>query len=112
MTYQPYQRPPPPPPVPPGDGAWFVAVEFSNQGQAKPPTVVQIGSTPYDDREQALAAARLAAFRFQPPDPWSPEARRVYADGPDGFLVMIKGATSVFHLRVRIVRSISDPELR
>lgn len=90
-------------------GPWRVAIEYSNQGQAKPPTIVQLGRTAHADRTQALLAARRASFEFDPPDPWSPQGREVFRDGPDGFLVVIQGATSTFHMRVRIVAQIAAP---
>lgn len=91
------------------NGPWRVAIEYSNQGQAKPPTLVQIGRTAHADRAQALLAARRAAFEFDPPDPWAPQGREVFRDGPDGFLVVIQGATTTFHMRVRIVAQIAAP---
>ena len=93
-----------------GDGGpWRVAIEYSNQGQAKPPTLVQLGATTHAARDQALLAARRAAFEFDPPDPWSQQGREVFRDGPDGFLVILQGATSTFHMRVRIVAQIAAP---
>ena len=91
------------------DGPWRVAVEYSNRGEAKPPTIVQIGATVHTDRHQALLAARRGAFEFDPPDPWAPQGRTVFRDGPDGFLVIIPGATTTFHMRVRIVAELAAP---
>ena len=113
MTYEPYQ--PAASPVPAnavgedplgGAGPWRVAIEYSNQGQAKPPTIVQIGKSVHEDRGQALLAAKRAAFEFDPPDPWSPQGREVFRDGPDSFLVIIQGAASTFHMSVRIVAAV------
>ncbi len=90
------------------DGEWFVAIEYSNAGQAKPPTVVAIAGPGYVTREEALAAAGQEAFNFDPPDPFSPQGRQVYRDGPDGYLVMIDGAMSRFHMSVRVVQQVGE----
>ena len=90
------------------EGPWRVAVEYSNRGDAKPPTVVQIGRTSYPTRAEALQAARRTASDYDPPDPWSPQRREVFRDGPDGFLVLIEGATSTFHMSVRLVASLGS----
>ncbi|MDQ6524106.1 hypothetical protein RB608_10870 [Nocardioides sp. LHD-245] len=86
-----------------GRGPWRVAIEYSNQGQAKPPTVVRIGQAEHADRTTAMLAAARAAREFDPPDPWSEQKREIFRDGRDGFLVIIEGATSTFHMSVRIV---------
>ncbi len=94
---------------PGGSGPWRVALEYSNQGQAKPPTIVQIGRTLHDRRADALEAAVRACHEFSPPDPWSEQSRQIYRDGPDGFLVILEGAASTFHMSVRIVAPLTDP---
>jgi len=88
-------------------GPWRVAIEYSNKGQAKPPTIVQIGRTQHADRMTAMRAAKRAAFEFEPPDPWSPQSREVFRDGRSSFLVIIQGATSTFHMSVRIVATVA-----
>ncbi|KRA37349.1 MULTISPECIES: hypothetical protein [unclassified Nocardioides] len=102
MTYETYE-----PVAGPAAGAepgpWRVAIEYSNKGQAKPPTIVQIGSTEFVNHADALATARRTAFEYDPPDPWSPQGRDVFRDGPNGFLVVIQGATATFHMSVRLV---------
>jgi hypothetical protein len=110
MSYDVYQPGDAPEPVDgaPGDelgshGPWRVAIEYSNQGQAKPPTIVQIGKTEHADRATAMLAAARAAREFNPPDPWSEQSREIFRDGRDGFLVIIHGAASTFHMSVRIV---------
>lgn len=116
MTYETYEPAggTPVPAVEPGaddgmgsHGPWRVAIEYSNQGQAKPPTIVQIGRTSHADHHTAMLAARRAAFEFDPPDPWSPQGREVFRDGRSAFLVVIQGATSTFHMSVRIVAEVS-----
>jgi len=89
-------------------GSWHVAVEYSNQGDAKPPTVVQVDGTVLASRDAALAAAEKAAFRYEPPDPFSPRGRQVFRDGPDAFLVIIEGAMTTFHMSVRVVRHVGN----
>ncbi|WP_141013779.1 hypothetical protein [Nocardioides sambongensis] len=94
----------------PGEGPWRVVIEYANGGQAKPPTVVKVGRSVFVERAEAWQAARKAAFEFKPPDPWSPSGREVFQDGPDGFLVVIQGAsTKQFHMTVRLVQPIDRP---
>jgi hypothetical protein len=88
--------------------SWRVAVEYSNDGQSKPPTVVVVLDEPHPDRATALAAAQRCAFEFDPPDPFSPQGRQVFRDGPDGFLVIIDGAMSTFHMSVRVVQLVGQ----
>ncbi|WGX94634.1 hypothetical protein [Nocardioides sp. L-11A] len=88
-------------------GPWRVAIEYSNQGQAKPSTVVQIGRTEHADRATAMLAAARAAREFSPPDPWSEQGREIFRDGRHGFLVILEGATSTFHMSVRIVAPVA-----
>ncbi|WP_322936532.1 hypothetical protein [Nocardioides bizhenqiangii] len=90
------------------DGGWMVAVEYSNKGQAKPPTIVSVRGRSHPTREEALAAAQQEAFSYDPPDPFSPQGRRVFRDGPDGFLAVIEGAMTTFHMSVRVVQHIGD----
>lgn len=89
-------------------GGWMVAVEYSNKGQAKPPTIVAVGGPSYSTREEALAAAQQEAFSYDPPDPFSPQGRRVFRDGPDAFLAIIQGAMTTFHMSVRVVQHLGD----
>lgn len=93
---------------PAGTGPWQVAVEFANDAQQRPPTVVVIDSEQHAGRDDALAAARRTAFEYDPPDPYSPQSRQVFRDGPDGFLVIIEGAMSTWHMSVRAVQHIGD----
>ena len=93
-----------------GDGPWVVVIEFSNGGQAKPPTKLQFGKTIFPVRADALAAAQRAAFEFAPPDPWAIKGRDVFRDGPEGFLVVLRGATSTFHMSVRLVQPVAAPQ--
>ena len=114
MSYEMYEPAAEPAPGAPrvaglGDeGPWRVAIEYSNGGESKPPTVVVIGRTLYSTRGEALQAARRTASEYNPPDPWSPRAREVFRDGPDGFLVLIQGATTTFHMSVRIVAPVGQ----
>ncbi|TNM45156.1 hypothetical protein FHP29_04950 [Nocardioides albidus] len=103
MTYDVYE---PGTDGPGSGGPWRVALEYSNQGERKPPTLVQIGRTEHADRATALEAAIAAAREFSPPDPWSEQSRAIYRDGPDGFLVILEGATSTFHMSVRIIAAV------
>lgn len=95
-------------PAPSDEVPWQVLVEYSNRGEAKPPTVVEVLGRPHATREIALQAAQRCAFEFQPPDPFSPQGRQVFRDGPDAFLAIIQGAMSTFHMSVRIVQHVGD----
>jgi hypothetical protein len=88
--------------------SWQVVIEYSNKGQAKPPTIVEVSSTQHPSRESALTAAEKHAFAYNPPDPFSPQGRTVYRDGPDGYLVVIQGAMTTFHMSVRIVQLVGS----
>jgi hypothetical protein len=90
------------------DGEWMVAVEYSNSGDAKPPTIVNVLGGSYATREEAMAAAREEAFTYDPPDPFSPQRRQVYRDGQDGFLAIIDGAMTTFHMSVRVLQYLGD----
>ena len=81
---------------------WLVLVEFSNHGESKPPTLVEQVGGNYDDLEAAIEAARRAAFEFEPPDPFSPQGRRVFRMGDREFLTIIDGAMSMFHFSTRV----------
>lgn len=78
---------------------WYVMVEYSNQGQAKPPTVVKIVAGPFEARDRAREAARDEAVSFRPPDPMSPQKRVVYRLGDDELMTFVEGAMSTFHFR-------------
>lgn len=122
MSYQPYQPPGDDegraglPPLRRGDedwtreagGVWRVVVEYANNGQAKPPTVVKVGQRSFLHFDEALASAHLTAFDYNPPDPWSLQSREVYRDGPHSYLVVLQGATSTFHMSVRAVRVVTS----
>jgi hypothetical protein len=86
-----------------GNQEWLVLVEYSNQGQAKPPTLIKFPAGGFATREEARAEAERQAVDFTPPDPFSPQGRKVYADG-DGFLTVIQGAMSTFHFSTRVVQ--------
>lgn len=90
------------------EGGWRVAVEYSNKGEAKPPTIVAVRGGSYPTREEALAAAQQEAFSYDPPDPFSPQGRQVFRDGPDAFLAIIQGAMTTFHMSVRVVQHLGD----
>ncbi len=86
---------------------WRVLVEFSNRGEAKPPTKLVFAPDTYPTREAAMVEAEHRAFTYDPPDPLSQQGRQVFRDG-DGFLTVIKGAMSTFHFRTRLVRYLGD----
>lgn len=110
-SYEVYQGPDAVAPAPAGaqdDRPWHVAVEYANDGKGRPPTLIEVGRTPHPSREQALASAEREAFGYQPPDPFSPQGRQVFRDGPDGFLVIIQGAMTTFHMRVRVLQHVGN----
>ncbi|GAA4095873.1 hypothetical protein ACFFOS_04610 [Nocardioides kongjuensis] len=108
-TYEPSAAAGPAEPDVTGQGPWRVLVEYSNRGDLKPPTVVQVGKTEHAERGVALEAALRACREFNPPDPAFEQSRQVYRDGPDGFLVVLEGAMSTFHMSVRIVSPLGPP---
>ncbi len=87
----------------PAEGGWCVVVEFAARKDDRPTTVVRVLDDDLPTSEVALRVARDHAFEFVPPDPWSLESREVYEDGT-GFLVILRGAASVFHFTTRAVR--------
>jgi hypothetical protein len=86
---------------------WHVLVEYSNRGDAKPPTRIDFPSGDFTSREEALVEAERQAYSFKPPDPLSPQSRTVFRDG-DAYLTMIKGAMSTFHFSTRVVRFLGE----
>lgn len=84
---------------------WYVLVEYSRGGQAKPPTQIEdpFGRS-FSDLQAAVAAAENAAFEFRPPDPFSPQGRKVYQTGQREFLTVIDGMTSTFHFTTRVAQ--------
>ncbi len=90
-----------------GNQEWLVLVEYSNQGDAKPPTKIQFVSNNLASREEASVEAKRQAIDFSPPDPFSPKGRKIYSDG-DGFLTIIEGAMSTFHFSTRVVRYLGE----
>ncbi len=86
----------------------MVLVEFSNAGQAKPPTLIEQVGDSYGDLESALAAGQRAASDFEPPDPFSPQGRRIYRTGDREFLTVIDGAMSTFHFVTRVAEYLGE----
>ena len=89
---------------PDADGhEWHVLVEYSNRGDAKPPTVLRFPSGNFASREEAMIEAERAAYEFEPPDPMAPQGRKVFRDG-EAFLTIVQGAMTEFHFSTRVVR--------
>lgn len=102
MTIPPAQ---PDGPQDPPPKLWYVLVEYSNQGQAKPPTLIDFPVRDgIEDYEQAIAEAERQAFQFEPPDPFSPKGRRVFRSADREFLTIIEGAMSTFHFTTRVAQ--------
>lgn len=89
--------------VGPHEETWQVVMEYSNRGDAKPPTKLRFTTTTFSSREAAMQEAERQAFDFQPPDPMSPQGRDVYRDG-EQFLTVVHGAMSIFHFTTRAVQ--------
>ncbi|QCW50442.1 hypothetical protein FE634_08555 [Nocardioides dongxiaopingii] len=87
------------------EAAWQVVVEYSNKGEAKPSTLLDVLPQTYGDVEAAEAAALEVARTFSPPDPWSPQGRTVFRESA-GFLTQVRGATKTFHFSTRVVRRV------
>ena len=99
-----------PPFVKPTEGkrpSYRVLVEYSNQGQSKPSTVIRIFDGRYGDIDQAIRSAQDSAFSFSPPDPWSPQGRTVYQVGEREYLTMIEGMTATYHFSTRVVEEVT-----
>ncbi|MBS43133.1 MAG: hypothetical protein CMH83_08255 [Nocardioides sp.] len=91
-----------------GEQDWRVVLEYSNRGDAKPPTKLDVVEETYPSRDAALVAAEEQALTYFPPDPWNVQKRTVLADGPDGFLVVLEGLTSTYHFRSRAMRFVAE----
>ncbi|WP_152361374.1 hypothetical protein [Microlunatus speluncae] len=91
-----------------GSSSWLVLVEYSNGGQAKPPTLIEQVGDAHADVESAIAAARQAASDFEPPDPFSPQGRRMFRTGDREFLTIIDGAMSTFHFITRVAEELGS----
>ncbi|HEY5821916.1 MAG TPA: hypothetical protein VIT20_08065 [Propionibacteriaceae bacterium] len=93
---------------PDGEGPTFrVLVEYTNQGQAKPSTLIEVFGRRYSDLDEAVRSAQDSAFSFRPPDPWSPQGRTVYRVGEREYLTMIDGVTATFHFTTRVVEEVT-----
>jgi hypothetical protein len=90
------------------NGSWLVLVEYSNAGQSKPPTLIEQIGDAYADVESAIAAAQRTAFDFEPPDPFSPQGRRMFRTGDRQFLTVIDGAMSTFHFVTRVAEELGS----
>jgi hypothetical protein len=87
------------------EGMFYVLVEFSNQGQAKPPTLIEYGvEQAFPSLEQAQQEARRIAFEFEPPDPFSPQGRQIFQTGDREYVTIIQGAMSTFHFFTRVAQ--------
>lgn len=91
------------------DQKWQVLVEYSNNGQAKPPTKIHVFPQVFATRDEAMAEAARLAVEHNPPDPLSPQGRAVYRDG-EGFLSIVRGAMSTFHFSTRVVRFVGEAD--
>ncbi|MFJ8858051.1 hypothetical protein ACIRD8_06395 [Streptomyces sp. NPDC102451] len=58
-------------------------------------------------REEALAALRLRAERFEPFHPAEPRRRELYRE-PDGFLLVVHGRRQPFHCRFSVAEQLYD----
>ncbi|WP_134766363.1 hypothetical protein [Nocardioides sp. 1609] len=88
-----------------GEVLWQVLVEYSNRGDAKPSTVVEVFRERYRDVESADEAALEIARTYDPPDPWSPQGRTVFREAA-GYLTVVRGATKSFHFSTRVVQEV------
>ncbi|MFC7620441.1 hypothetical protein [Microlunatus sp. GCM10028923] len=85
------------------ENMFYVLVEFSNHGEAKPPTLIEYGvEQAFPTLEQATQEARRVAFEFEPPDPFSPAGRQVFQTNEREFVTIIQGAWTTFHFFTRV----------
>ncbi len=62
------------------------------------PMLLPAGSTP----DQADQAALDLAHTFEPHHPWSKGERSIFRLAPGSYLVLVEGATRMFHFRVSV----------
>ncbi|MFJ3704115.1 MULTISPECIES: hypothetical protein [Streptomyces] len=58
-------------------------------------------------REEALAALRVRAERFEPVHPSNPKSRRLYQEA-DGFLLVVEGVWQPWHCRFTVAEQLYD----
>lgn len=87
------------------ESMFYVLVEFSNHGEAKPPTLIEYGvEEAFPSLDQAKQEARRIALEFEPPDPFSPQGRQVFQTGDREYVTIIQGAMSTFHFSTRVAQ--------
>lgn len=67
-------------------------------------------SAAYTELGEARAAAAVLAYEFTPPDPLSPQRRRIFKLDDDSYLVVLDGAMSRFHFVVRVAQRVGVVE--
>ena len=56
-----------------------------------------------------MAEAAQQAFDYRPPDPMSPRGRQVF-EVADGYVAVIAGAMSTFHITLRAARVVGEAD--
>ncbi|MGW1316487.1 hypothetical protein [Streptomyces sp. NPDC002426] len=87
---------------------WGLVVE-QNLGYGRKGRMWSIGVMDHVEgtREEALAALRLRAERFEPVHPANPKSRKLYREA-DGFLLVVEGVWQPFHCRFSVAEQLYD----
>ncbi|MGP3750298.1 hypothetical protein B046DRAFT_00216 [Streptomyces sp. LamerLS-316] len=87
---------------------WGLVVE-QNLGYGRKGRMWSIGVMDHVEgtREEALAALRIRAERFEPVHPANPKSRTLYREA-DGFLLVVEGVWQPFHCRFSVAEQLYD----
>ncbi|WP_203184342.1 hypothetical protein [Streptomyces pratensis] len=87
---------------------WGLVVE-QNLGYGRQGRVWSVGVMDHVEgtREEALAALRVRAERFEPVHPANPKRRRLYREA-DGFLLVVEGVWQPWHCRFTVAEQVYD----
>lgn len=86
-----------------GEPYWVAMVEEETNRQNNGRQVAAWSlSRGYPDQDQARRAAWELAHGHSPRHPMSPQSRTVVSHGQDDYTVVVHGAVSAFHFRVRV----------
>ncbi|WP_031095927.1 hypothetical protein, partial [Streptomyces sp. NRRL S-15] len=89
---------------------WGLVVE-QNLGYGRQGRVWSVGVMDHVEgtREEALAALRIRAERFEPVHPASPKHRALYRQA-DGFLLVVEGVWRPWHCRFTVAEQVYDSD--
>ncbi|MEV5158299.1 hypothetical protein [Streptomyces sp. NPDC053728] len=89
---------------------WGLVVE-QNLGYGRQGRMWSVGVMDHVEgtREEALAALRIRAERFEPVHPANPKRRMLYREA-DGFLLVVDGVWQPFHCRFTVAEQLYDSD--